>query len=55
MTEHPKKVDTSKLSEEEQDFPEFHKKWLDIVVPAQIPKAEKCSSSYWGKYCCQSF
>ena len=28
----------------EEDFPESRRKWLAIVVPAQLPDAEICSS-----------
>ena len=35
---HLKKVDPPKFSGEEEDFPEFHRKWLAIVVPAHLPE-----------------
>ena len=34
---HLKKVDPPKFSGEEIDFPEFHRKWLAVVVPARLP------------------
>ena len=34
---HLKKVDPPKFSGEEEDFPEFYRKWQAIVVPAQLP------------------
>ena len=37
-TIHLKKVDPPKFSGDETDFPEFHRKWLAVVAPANLPE-----------------
>ena len=35
---HLKKMEAPKFSGEETDFPEFHRKWLAVVAPANLPE-----------------